>query len=170
MSGNVVAFEAADIGAAADDAVVAARGTLEHLTDGGSHGAGIVGRDVESVGATGFLKAGACAGDDGESAADGLDDGDAEAFIARGVDESLSTCVEGGELGIADAMEDMDAAVEAVGTDIALHVVGLGCVAAYNDEVEVGGQDFGLFEGLDGQEDVLTGLDGADVQDVAIRV
>ena len=39
-----------------------------------------------------------------------------------------------------------------------------------DDEVEVGGQDFGLFEGLDGQEDVLTGLDGADIQDVAIRV
>ena len=67
-------------------------------------------------------------------------------------------------------MEDMDTAVEAVVTDVALHVVGIGRVAAYDDEVKVGGQDFGHFEGLDGQEDVLTGLDGADVQDIAIRV
>ena len=65
LSGNVVAFEAADIGTAADDVVVTAWGILEDLTDGGSHSAGVVGVDIEGVGTACFLEAGACASDNG---------------------------------------------------------------------------------------------------------
>ena len=58
-------------------------------------------------------------------------------------------------------VEDMDARFESVVTCVACDGIGIGCVAPDDDDVEVVGKLRGL-EGLDGEEDVLAGFDGAD--------
>ena len=64
------------------DARLTTLGTTKHLMDGGRHTLGIVGVDIEALGASGFLKTGTCAGHVGQTAADGLDDGNAKTFVA----------------------------------------------------------------------------------------
>lgn len=141
--------------------MVAPRGSLENLSDGCGHGLWVVGGYIERVGATCLFKTGTCAGNDGESAADGLDDGYAEALVARGVDERLCSGVVGRQLGVADAVEDMDALLESVVVCVACDDIGIGCVAPDDHDVEVVGEQ-GCLKGLDGEEDVLALLDGAD--------
>ena len=72
--GDIVALEAADIVAAAADALFAALGAPEHLTDGLGKGLLVVGIDIEGVGTACLLETGARAGHHGETTADGLDD------------------------------------------------------------------------------------------------
>ena len=82
MLGYVVAGEAADIVAAEVDALLASGSSFQGLAEGGGKSFGVVGGDIEAVGTACFFEAGAGAGNDGESAVDGFDDGDAEAFVA----------------------------------------------------------------------------------------
>ena len=87
-----------------------------------------------------FFEAGAGAGDDRESAVDGFDDGDAEAFVAGGIDEGVCQGIEDGEVGIADTMEDDDALLQVVATDEGADAVGIGGALADEDESDVMGE------------------------------
>ncbi len=154
-----MALEAADIVAAAADALLAILGAPEHLADGLSEGLLVVGIDIEGVGAARLLETGARAGHHGQTAADGLDDGNAKTLVARGIDKGLGVGVEGGEIVVGDVVTDLDAVAQAVGLSVSGDGVGIGGVATDDDQSEVGGEKG---ECLDGQKDVLAGLDGAD--------
>ena len=162
MLGYVVAGEAADIVAAEVDALLASGGSLQGLAEGGGKGFVVVGGDVEVVGTACFFEAGTSAGNDGESAVDGFDDGDAEAFVAGGIDEGVCQGIEDGEVGIADAMEDDDTLLQVVATDEGADAVGIGGALADEDESDVRGE---VLQGFDGEEGVLALFDGADTED-----
>ena len=101
-------------------------------------------------------------GDDGESAVDGLDDGDAEPLVTGGIDEDIGKTVEGLEVGIGDAVEEMDTRRESGTVGGTEDAPGVGGGSADGDEMDIGGE---IGQGLDGLEDVLAGLDGADGED-----
>ena len=78
----VVVFEALYVLQATLDALFAPVGSWEGTADGLGKCVGIVGVDVEAVGAAGFFEARPCCGYNGQSALYGFDDGNAEAFVA----------------------------------------------------------------------------------------
>ena len=164
LLGDVAALEAADVFAAAADALVAFAATPQDAAQGSCHGLGIVGGDIEGVGAAGLLETGACAGDDGQTAADGLDDGDAEPLVTRGIDEGLGLGIELRQLIVGDIVEERHARLQTVELDVTTHLVGVAGGTAHDDQTDGVGE---VVEGLDGQEDVLAALDGADGEDVA---
>ena len=78
---DAVVLEAADKLSGTSDDLLAV-GTFDHGAYGIGEGGGVVGGDIEAVGTSGFLEAGACGGDDGEATLDGFDDGYAEPLVA----------------------------------------------------------------------------------------
>ena len=134
MLGDIVALEAADIVAAAADALLAALSATEHLTDGIGKGLLVVGIDIEGVGTARLLQTGTRASHHGQTTADGLDDGNAKALVARGIDKGLGMGVEGGEIVVGNVVEDLDAVAQAVGLSVGGDGVGIGGVAAYDVE------------------------------------
>ena len=139
LLGDVVVFEALDVLQAALDALFTAFGSGEGAEDGAGKGFVVVGMDVEAVGTSRFFEARPCGGYDGQTALDGFDDGNAESFVARGIDEAEGLLVDGGQMVVGYVAEQMDAICEAValgkGEYLFAHVAGL---PSYEYEVERG--------------------------------
>ena len=78
------------------------------MKEGAGKGSRVVGIDIEGMGTSGFFETTAGTGDDGETALDGFDDGDAKAFVTGGIDTGLGHLIEGGEIGIGNILEEMN--------------------------------------------------------------
>ena len=111
MASYILAIETLDVIHTALDALLAAIGALKAAADGIGHAFGIIRGDVEAIGAAGLFETAACAGYYGQTATDGLDDGDAKTFVDAGIDETLGAGIKGGEVGIRNAMHDFQAMV-----------------------------------------------------------
>ena len=111
MGGDIGAAETADVVHVALDALFATFGAFEAVADGIGHAQGIVGGDIEGVGTACLFETGACASDNRQTTADGLDDRDAKAFVDTGIDETFGAGIKGGEVGVGYAMEDVETMV-----------------------------------------------------------
>ena len=166
LCGHVAADKPADVVLAAGYALLALWRALQHAADGGGEGQRVVGVGIEAVGSPGLFETRACAGHHGQAAADSLDDRDAEALVARGIDECLGTGVELRERAVGDAVQEGYARRQPAVFGIPPYGVGVWRVAAYDDEAQVVGQ---MVQRLDGKEDVLARLYGAHGEQVAPR-
>ena len=97
-------LEAGDVFAAAGDAGVAEFGSAEHLSDGGGEFVGAVGIYIKVVGSTRFLQTRAFGSHYGQSALHGFDDGNAETFVARGIDKRFRHLIDGGQGVVAECL------------------------------------------------------------------
>ena len=111
LVGYILTIETLDIVHTALDALLAAIGALKAAADGIGHAFGIVGGNVEAIGAACLFETGACASHNRQTTADGLDDRDAKAFVDAGIDETLGAGIKGGEVGIRNAMHDFQTMV-----------------------------------------------------------
>ena len=91
LLGDILTFKPADVGLTAQDTLFAPLSPSEHLSDSCSHALGIVSSNVQAVGAASLFEAAACAGYNGQTATDGLDDGDAKTLVDTGIDKRLGT-------------------------------------------------------------------------------
>ena len=140
MAGDVVAFELADVLTAAQDALLAASGASQGHLQGFCHANDVVGAYIAAVGASCLFETGTGAGHHGESALDGFDDGDAETFVARGVDKGFCQGVDGGEVVVGDSAEEVETLAMGQLTDI-------GGLATYGDEVDILGKEVDSLDG-----------------------
>ena len=164
LGGDIGAFKTLDIGLTAADALFTAFGSLETLANGLGHGGWIVGGDIETVGTAGFFKTAASTRDNGKTALDGFDNGNAKAFVTGGIDADFCHLKDGGEVVGGDVMKEFDTMADTETTGFLQHFVGIGGATAYDDELEVVGQKG---QGLDGKGDILAGLNGADIDQIA---
>ena len=104
LAGYILAIETLDIVHTALDALLAAIGALKAAADGIGHAFGIVGGNVEAIGAARLFETGACASHNRQTTADGLDDRNAKTFVDRRIDKRLCTCIDGRQLLVTDAV------------------------------------------------------------------
>ena len=165
LGGDIGAFETADVFLTLEDAGFTAFGAFQHLKKGTGKGFRIVGGDIETGGASGFFETAAGTGNNGKSALDGFDNGNAKAFITGGIDASLGHLINGRKIGIGNSLQQMETGINTQTTGFGENLLGIRLLTTYNDEMEVFGQQG---KGLDGQKDVLTLFDGTHMNDVAV--
>ena len=141
LGSDIGSLETTDILAAALYALFTPLGTPQHLAQGGGHTLDIVGSDIKRIGTTSLLKTRTCTGHDRQTAADGLDDGNAEALIDRRIDERLSRVVEHIQHAITDTVEHMDALAQTSTHSFFLHLLGIWRRLADGHQMNMLGQE-----------------------------
>jgi hypothetical protein len=165
LGGDIGAFETADVFLTLEDAGLTTFGAFQHLKKGTGKGFRIIGGDIETGGASGFFETAAGTGNNGKTALDSFDNGNAKAFISGGIDAGLGHLIKGGKIGIGNSLQQMETGINSQTTGFRENLLGIRLLTTYNDEMEVFGQQG---KGLDGQKDVLTLFDSAYMNDVAI--
>jgi hypothetical protein len=101
LASNILTLETAYILLAATDALLTPLSPFQQQGDGMGKALGIVGRHIQAIWSASFLQARARACHYRQSAMNGLNDGNAKALIARGIDKDLGLLIESCQLVIA---------------------------------------------------------------------
>ena len=124
----------------------------------------IVGIHIQRIRTACLLQTRPCARHNGQPATDGLDDGDAEALVTRGIHKRLRLCIEFGQFLVAHPVHDPDTVAQSRLLRIRTYLVGIGRVPAHDHQFQFLGQ---IGQCLHRQQDVLPRLYRPHAQDIA---